>query len=237
MACAESAIGDAANRPSGRQVRRRISQLLAEREDYVAQLSRFPAGQVVNALFLCLCSLDETVKWRAVTAFGVVVSAMAETDLEAARVVMRRFIWNLNDESGGIGWGSPEAMAEIMSLHPRLAQEYACVLLSYIRPDCNLLEHEMLQRGVIWAVGRLAYARADLVADAAPFLIPFMQSHDPIHRGLAAWAVGALCDPAARPFLMQLGQDRAELSIWLEGRLSHKTVGELASEALARYAA
>jgi hypothetical protein len=184
-----------------------------------------------------LCSLDETVKWRAVTAFGVLVSAMAETDLEAARIVMRRFIWNLNDESGGIGWGSPEAMGEIMSRHPRLAREYACVLVSYIRPDCNLLEHEMLQRGVIWAVGRLAHAQADLVADAAPFLIPFMQSRDPIHRGLAAWAAGALCDPAARPFLGQLSRDKAELSICLDGRLVHKTVGELAVEALARCAA
>jgi HEAT repeats len=211
--------------------------MLAEREDFVAQLSRFPARQVINALFLSLCSLDETVKWRAVTAFGVMVSAMTESDPEAARIVMRRFIWNLNDESGGIGWGAPEAMAEIMSLNPKLAQEYACVLVSYIRPDCNLLEHEILQRGVIWAVGRLAHTRADLVADAAPFLIPFMQSRDPIHRGLAAWAAGALCDLAARPLLVQLRQDPAELPIYLDGRLVRKTVGELACEALAGYQA
>ncbi|MEA3417440.1 MAG: hypothetical protein U9R02_15080 [Thermodesulfobacteriota bacterium] len=52
---------------------------------------------------------------------GVVVSNLADHDMESARVIMRRLIWNLNDESGGIGWGSPEAMGEIMARNNRLA--------------------------------------------------------------------------------------------------------------------
>lgn len=221
-------------RSSGRRLRHRINRILAEDDDFVAQLSRLPCRQVTNALFLSLCSLDETVKWRAVTAFGVVVSKLAETDPEAARVIMRRFMWNLNDESGGIGWGSPEAMAEIMALNSKLADEYACILVSYIRPDCNWLEHEILQRGVLWAIGRLAHSRPALVADAAPFVMPFMKSRDPIHRGLAAWATGAFSDPAARPLLQELVEDPADLPIYLDGRLVHKTVGELARKALSR---
>jgi len=38
---------------------------------------------------------------------------------------MRRLMWNLNDESGGIGWGNPEAMGEILACHEALANEYA----------------------------------------------------------------------------------------------------------------
>ena len=52
---------------------------------------------------------------------GVVVAGLAEHDMESARVVMRRLMWNLNDESGGIGWSSPEAMGEIMDPFPGLA--------------------------------------------------------------------------------------------------------------------
>ena len=56
---------------------------------------------------------------------GALVFSLAEQDMESARVVMRRLMWNLNDESGGIGWGSPEAMGEIMARHSGLAEEYS----------------------------------------------------------------------------------------------------------------
>jgi len=98
---------------------------------------------------------------------------------------MRRLIWNLNDESGGIGWGSPEAMGEIMAQSEQMAKEYHLILISYIRDDGNYIEHEILQRGVLWGLSRLAHARPELVKDAAPFLHPYMESDDPILRELA----------------------------------------------------
>jgi len=52
---------------------------------------------------------------------GRVVSSLAEKDMESARVVMRRLMWNLNEESGGIGWGCPEAMGETMARSAPLA--------------------------------------------------------------------------------------------------------------------
>ncbi|NIR18057.1 MAG: HEAT repeat domain-containing protein, partial [Desulfobacterales bacterium] len=76
---------------------------------------------------------DQDVRWSAVKAMGRVVAKMADEDMESARVIMRRLMWNLNDESGGIGWGSPEAMAEILTCHDGLAKEYAHILISYAR--------------------------------------------------------------------------------------------------------
>ena len=91
---------------------------------------------------------------------GQVVSNLADTDMESARVVMRRLIWNLNDESGGIGWGSPEAMGDIMACHQRLAEEYHRLLISYVRPEGNFLEHPQLQKGLLWGLARLARSTA-----------------------------------------------------------------------------
>ena len=54
---------------------------------------------------------------------GAVVAHLAEKDMESARVVMRRLMCSLNDESGGIGWGAPEAMGEIIASHEGLASE------------------------------------------------------------------------------------------------------------------
>ncbi|MFO7972416.1 MAG: HEAT repeat domain-containing protein, partial [Desulfobacterales bacterium] len=137
-----------------------------------------------------------------------------------------------NDESGGIGWGSPEAMGEIMARHLGLAEEYAFLLLSYVNEQGNYIEHPILQRGVLWGLGRLAHSRPELVPLAAPFLLPFMRSQDPIHRGLAVWTAGALDRELTKPSLQYLSNDNATLKIFIDMNLIERTVGQLASEAL-----
>jgi hypothetical protein len=95
---------------TGRAVKQIVLDLLKsddfdQKED---ELRRLPGRQVINPLFSFLCHSDQKVKWRAVTAMGVVVSDLAKKDMESARIIMRRLMWSLNDESGGIGWGAPE---------------------------------------------------------------------------------------------------------------------------------
>ena len=219
---------------SSRQLKKKIQKLLLQKnlESGLAEIGRLPARKAINPLFSFLCSLDELLKWRAVTAMGEVVDRLADEDIESARVIMRRYMWNLNDESGGIGWGCSEAMGEIMARNENLAQEFWCILISYIRPDGNFLEHEALQRGVLWGVGRLAHARPLLLEDSADYLHPYMQSADPYLRGLAAWAAGALRNKNAAAMLNQLKDDGAELNVYLNWHLKRCSVGELATKAL-----
>ena len=221
---------------SGRQLKKKMLQLLLA-EDFIKgfeEIRQLPPRKAVGPLFSYLCSLDELVKWRAVTAMGKVISDLAASDLESARVVMRRFIWNLNDESGGIGWGCPESMAEAMACNEELAAEYGCILISYIQPDRNYLEHEGLQRGVLWGVGRLAHTRPECIQTAAGFLLPYMKSEDPNLRGLAVWAVSPVLSAEAIHRLQQLVDDPAGLMLYHGGQLAHYSVGQLAREALAK---
>ena len=220
---------------SGRQLKQKIRRIL-EDEDFERRLDeirQLPPRQAVNPLFSFLCSLEETVKWRAITAFGKVISDLAACDLESARVVMRRFIWHLNDESGGIGWGCPESMAEIMAQNEKLAREYGDILISYIQPGGNYMEHEVLQRGVLWGVGRLAHTRPRYTQNAAAFLLPYMESEDPNLRGLAVWAVSPQVPVEVIPRLKQLTKDPSELVLYQNGRLGQVSVGQLARSALA----
>ncbi|MBW2604650.1 MAG: HEAT repeat domain-containing protein [Deltaproteobacteria bacterium] len=203
-------------------------------EKSLDQICLMPARKVVNPLFSFFYNPDELVKWRAVIAMGAVVARLAHEDFESARIVMRRLMWNLNDESGGIGWGSPEAMGEIMARHDSLAKEYACILVSYINEAGNFLEHEMLQRGVLWGLGRLAHTRPERVRDAAAYLCPFMRSKDPVHRGLAAWTAGAIPSKMTESLLKRLVTDEAKINIFIGIHLEERTVGQLAAEALSR---
>ena len=219
---------------TGRQLKRYVLELLQQNDlqKFETELCRLPARRTVNPLFSFLCSVNEIVKWHAVTAMGAVVSNLAMADLESARVVMRRFMWHLNDESGGIGWGCPEAMGETLARSHQLEEEFGCILLSYIRPDGNFLEHEMLQRGSLWGAGRLARARPESLRCCASLFHPFMHSKDANLRGLAVWAVEPLLDRQSIPLLETLANDNAELNIFQGGRIARYKVSQLARSAL-----
>ena len=218
----------------GRILKQGVLELLrSEKLDFALEaLCKIPPRQVINALFCFLYSTEEQIKWRAVTAMGAAVARLADVEMEPARIIMRRLMWNLNDESGGIGWGSPEAMGEILACHEALANEYAPILISYARKDGNYLELEMLQRGLLWGVARLSQVRPYLVLDEISHFLPYLQSSDPVVRGLAAWLMGLLEASDARTTLEALTDDDAELSVYQNRKLINRCVKELAEEAL-----
>ncbi len=230
---------------SSRQIKQEVLALLAIDDlDHISrEIHHYPEKELVNPLFSALSRPEELVRWHAISVFGQVVPRLADQDMEAARIVMRRFLWSLNDESGGIGWGAPEAMAEIMLHHDRLAEEYLHMLMSYLRPDGplahqdgNFLELPALQRGLLWGIGRLASGRAtELVARGViDDLLPYLQAEDGGVRGLAVWALGQLDDDAARVVLLPFADDIHPVHLYQHGRTRIVTVAELVREALNR---
>ncbi len=217
-----------------RALKRKVLETLMSEDLDVAleTLLKIPGQKVVNALFSFLHSTNEKVKWAAVTAMGAVVAEIADEDMETARVIMRRLMWNLNDESGGIGWGSPEAMGEILACHEGLAEEYAHVLLSYAREDGNYLEYEMLQRGLLWGIGRLSQVRPHLVQDSAHYLIPYLEAGDTIVKGLAVWVIGILGAKEARTTIEKLKKNTSEIQIYQDRRIIKCQVKDLAVKLL-----
>lgn len=221
-----------------RQCKHQVLTLLAQ-ADWEAQLPEvmaLPTQKVVGALFGALHHTDTALKWHAVTAFGLVVADLAATAPEKARIIMRRFIWNLNEESGGIGWGSAEAMAEIMAQSPLLAKEYHNHLLAYIhedqcRHDCYL-EYAPLRRGAIWGIGRLSLVRPDLTRRAEPDLLRALSDCDARIQALAAWTCGILQLESAAPLLEKLLTNTISLDLYTNRREIQTTVGTLAREAL-----
>ena len=195
-------------------------------------LCALPARQIVNPLFGLLYHGEPLIRWRAVSAMGAVVSQLAEKQIESARIIMRRFMWNLNDESGGIGWGSPESLADIMARGQRLADEFGCLLVSYADPGGNYLEHPVLQQGVLWGWGRLARKRPNIFQPSVALLIPYLASSDFCLQGLAAWAAAPLENTALVDHLSPLVEKTETLSLYEDHRLGTRTVGQLAQAAL-----
>jgi len=134
------------------------------------KIHELPPQKTINALFSFLCSADKSIKNKAVIAMGEVVSRMAKTNLESARTVMRRLIWSLNEESGWIGWGSAEAMGEIMAGNNTLAREYHNILISYVTEGDNYLLYDKLREEVVQGLNRLSQVHPQLVQEVQHLL-------------------------------------------------------------------
>jgi hypothetical protein len=134
------------------------------------KIHELPPQKTINALFSFLCSPDKSIKNKAVIAMGEVVSRMAETNLESARTVMRRLIWSLNEESGWIGWGSAEAMGEIMARNDMLAREYHKMLISFVTEGDNYLLYDKLREEVVRGLKRLSQVHPQFVQDVQHLL-------------------------------------------------------------------
>jgi len=207
----------------------------------LSALEELPVKEVVNALFSAICQADERLRWHGISAMGSMVARLAVEDMEEARIMMRRLLWSLNDESGGIGWGAPEAMGEIMYHHAGLAEEYIHMLISYTRPDGpeleqdgNFLEHEILQRGLLWGLDRLCGKRKDLLMkkDLSSGVPSYLGSGDDVVRALAVRLCGKLRVEQIRERLLALRSDLAVVLLYKEGSFKSWTVADLARQAL-----
>lgn len=220
-----------------REIKKRVGLVLRGEEisAVLESLRAMPPQGVITSLLAELYRTDERIKWNAVSAIGAVMDDLARADMEAARVVMRRILWNLNEESGGIGWGMPEAMGEIMAVNERLAAEYVHLLVSYMREE-NYLELPALQQGLLWGIGRMAMSRPELLLhyDADGYMSIYLESNDLAVVGLACRNFGLLgIQEAAFPIKSFINCTQA-LRLYEEYELRSTTVGVLARQALER---
>ncbi len=177
-------------------LRRKILELLSTKGPDAIIEAFPPSGYrgLMSPLISLFYEGDVRIRDGAIAAFGVLLARIADEDMEAARVFMRRLMWSLNDESGGIGWGAPVAMGEAMARHRGLAEEYAPILLSYIREDGNYLELPALRLDALKGIARLAEARPHILRslDAKKHIEPCLASENPEERRLAESALSLL---------------------------------------------
>ena len=224
-----------------RTLKRKVLSLLEglrDVEGLYEGLRALPPRKLVSPLIGAFCHREERVRWLAILALGDTVARIAKEDLEAARIVIRRLMWMLNEESGGMAWGAPEALAECLYHHAGLAEEYTHILVSYIRPDGNMLEYPPAQRGVAWGIGRLSAKERKrlLQLRAQECLFPLLESPDHVVAGLTVWALGRLLPfPESERLKTPLERLRAEDSeiFFFEGPdFRWARVSELTAEVL-----
>lgn len=215
-------------KPGRRGIRREIAGKLTA-DDWDVALSdivEMPTQLALNELIGRVLHPDERIKWRAVTAVGALTAKLADEDMEAARVIVRRLMWNMTEESGNCAYGTPEAIGEILACHAQLATEFAPILISFIHPQGNFLEYEPLQTGALWGLGRLSQVNPELTRGAVPLLMPLLRSEDSGVRGTAVWVLGLVGEEAVLDELGRLRNDDGGVRLYIDGTVKALSVGE-----------
>ncbi len=180
--------------PRFRAIKIRLRRCLEEEQDEnwercLSELEAHPPKELTNPLLSCL-ALGGRSTLRAAQALGrVAVRIVEEYGIEEGRNLLRRLMWQMNEESGNIGWGVPEAFAEILVHQAQLANEFHHILFSYILntgKDDNYCDHAILRCSCFRAVGRVANSRPELAAKARKVLAAGLVDEDETCRTEAA---------------------------------------------------
>ncbi len=177
--------------------------------------------RAVRTVVSLLYDSDDLSRWRAVTLMG----RLARTEPEKVKALVKRFIWWMNDESGGIGWSSAPVIGEIGRSVPELVPDAVRVVIHY-------RQERFLIPGVLWATGRLAGTFSGMVAGVVPELIGFLADTDAEVRGQAVFALGETGDPRAEEGLRGIRGDRSMIRIYENEEIVAKEIGIAAGEAL-----
>jgi hypothetical protein len=170
---------------SSRAARKEVARRLVAAYDLAAVESWASAEpQAERVLQSLLYDAEDLVGWRTVEALGRVAGVRAREGIEAVRELLRRVLWLMNDESGGLLRAGPQVMGAVLAHVPALRREFGTIVASF-------LEEEPFRVGARWALWRLAVEAPDVVAQEAARLAASCADPDPAVRGHAAAALRA----------------------------------------------
>lgn len=153
---------------------------------------------------------DRLVVWRAIDAIGRI---SATSDREKVVLALRRLFWLMNDESGGISWHAPEAIAEVLGAVPDLIAEFGQLYLSFI-------VEEPFEAGVCWGIRRLCELNRpndemrEIIRKRRNVILRYLQSDDARLRGYATLAAAGLKIPVEHDIKSRLTSDQQQIEIY-----------------------
>jgi HEAT repeat protein len=166
--------------------------LAAGEEGPLLALARRHTPRFLRYLTGRLCSSDEQVKWRAVRALGLAAADRSLVDERRGEETLRRFAWALNDESGAVPYGVPEAIGEVLAVRPEFRETFLPILCSLVTLE-EMSQTGPIERGALWALGRVGPETGRYCAGAVEAIRRAALSHpDGETRAVAARALDAI---------------------------------------------
>jgi len=170
--------------------------------------------------------------WRAISAIGHVATLYMKNNYEFLRETIRKLLWSLSDESGGIGWSAPEMLGEIVSADPKKMADVVPLIA-----EIYTVEEKVFRPGVLYALKRIAQVQPEAVLPFQELVISGLSENDPLARiyslelsMLLKEGVYPDCREGLLAHIKNLVPDRAEAWIYKDGGFLEVEVGALANK-------
>jgi hypothetical protein len=176
-----------------------------------------------------LYDLDERLRWPAIETVAKVMKNWWDSGKEEkVRIYIRTLFWSMNDESGGIGWSSPQTVAEIIVNNPVLIDPYGSMMIAHC------IDEPLLLKGCFWGIGRMGGLIRESIKFFQDKILEVLSNDDVEVLGIAAWAMGEAGFALAAPFLEKLRFRSEPVTIYMDGIFYEKPLGEWIKEALGK---
>jgi methylated-DNA-[protein]-cysteine S-methyltransferase len=190
--------------------------------------------RILKVLISLTYDEDPQICWRAVEAQALAAVRIANDDPAYVREHLRRLFWLITEESGGICWHAPEAIAEVVHHMPALFGEYIPIVVTLI---LELAEEDLehFRPGALWAIGRVGALAGDHVQEVMPAIAAALKDPKPQSRGMAVWCLGELGQAAILTGRQDLLSDEGPVDLYEDRVLKRTTVAQLASRLTTDY--
>lgn len=186
--------------------------------------------KVISQLIRIAYDKETLAGWRAIKAIGVIAKEKVKTDYDFLRETVRKLLWSLSDESGGIGWSAPEIIGEIVSSDPDRFRDIIPLIA-----EVYSVEEKVFRPGVIYAMGRVAESDPESVLEQKDLIIKALFDDNPLTRVYALEALnlikGLLNSQEAqsvKKFIEALQTDRSEVWVYKNDGFMNTQVDETA---------
>ena len=170
--------------------------------------------------------------WRAIKAIGHVASLYVRNNYDFLRDTIRKLLWSLSDESGGIGWSAPEILGEIVSADPKKLADIVPLIA-----EVYSIEEKVFRPGVLYALKRIGEISPESIEPFQEIVLSGLSEEDPLARVYALELLMEIQDKLdsdaldrARQQVAGLGKDKTEAWIYKYDGFVGVEVGELAKK-------
>jgi hypothetical protein len=204
-----------------------------EAEDYEKILTLAYQSRKILSVLIRLAYEKETLTgWRAISAIGKVASVFVRSNYDFLREMIRKLLWSLSDESGGIGWAAPEILGEIVRADPEKMSDIIPLIT-----EVYYIEEKVFRPGVLYALKRIAETSSGSIVPFQHVIMDGLCEQEPLARLYALELVGLLNShilpenrESVRDSIKVLLQDRSEVWIFKNGMFEDVVVGDYAKE-------
>jgi len=214
-----------------RELKRRVLSALSEGDTRTVTALAKENIRTLSVLINLSYDKNSLSTWRAIEAMGPAVAGVLENSHELGRNIVRRLLWSVTEESGGLGWSAIEMIGEIVRASPGAFSDIVLLIPQFF-------EDEIFKTGVLHALCRIGSVHPELIEDKEEvegLIVKALRSGDPAIRGYGLFALkclGTAVSLSVPEEVPDLLSDEAAVRIYASGDFRVFTIRDLAEEIL-----